>query len=298
MSKIVECVPNFSEARRPEVVAAIQHAILRVNGAKILDSSSDMDHNRTVVTIAGEPEAVEEAAFQAIAQAAALIDLDQHRGEHPRIGATDVVPFIPVEGVKMETCVAMAHRVGERVGRELNIPVYLYENAARRPDRVRLEDIRRGQYETLKTAIATDPYHTPDFGPEVLGKAGATVIGARDFLVAYNIYLNTDDVSVAEKIAKAIRHSSGGMRYLKAMGIMVDGRAQISMNFTDYRKTPLHRVTELVRREAERYGALIHHAELVGLIPRQALLDAAVWYLQLDQFEFSQVLETRLQNAP
>lgn len=292
---IIECVPNFSEGRRPEVVDAIREAIAAVEGVHILDQTSDPDHNRSVITFAGEPAGVEEAAFRMIARAAALINLDEHTGEHPRIGATDVVPFIPIEDATMKDCVAIARRVGARVGEGLGIPVYLYENAAQRPDRTRLEDIRKGQYEGLKELIASDPYRAPDYGPKALGPAGATVIGAREFLVAYNIYLTTADVSIAKKIATAIRHSSGGMRYLKALGLLVEGRAQVSMNLTDFRKTPLGRVTELVRREAARYGVGIKHAELVGLIPQQALIDAAAWYLQLDGFEAGQLLERRLQ---
>ncbi len=211
---IVECIPNFSEARRPAVVDQIRAAIAVVPGVYVLDLNSDMDHNRSVITFAGEPAAVEEAAYQAIARAADLIDLEQHTGEHPRIGATDVVPFVPIAGVKMEDCVAMARRLGQRVGEELGIPVYLYEAAATRPERERLEVLRRGQYEGLKTAITTDPARTPDFGPSALGPAGATVIGARAPLIAYNVYLTTADVTIAEKIARAVRHSSGGLRYV------------------------------------------------------------------------------------
>ncbi len=291
---LVECVPNFSEARRPEVVAAIAEAIRSVEGVWILDQHSDVDHNRSVITFVGSPAAVEEAAFRAIAKAAELIDLEQHTGEHPRIGATDVVPFVPIAGVTMDECVEIARRLGKRVGEELGIPVYLYERAATRPERQNLENIRRGQYEGLKQEILTNPERQPDFGPARLGSAGATVIGARPFLIAFNVYLTTDDVSIAEKISKAIRHSSGGLRYVKALGMLVDGRAQVSMNLTDYRKTPLARVVEMIRREAARYGVSIHHSELVGLIPQEALVDAAVWYLQLDQFEPRQVLESRL----
>jgi glutamate formiminotransferase/formiminotetrahydrofolate cyclodeaminase len=237
---------------------------------------------------------VEEAAFRAIAKAAELIDLNQHTGEHPRIGATDVVPFVPLSGVTMDECVQIAKRLGERVARELNIPVYLYEAAAQRPDRTNLEVIRKGQYEGLKTAIQTDPSRAPDFGPAQLGAAGATVIGARAPLVAFNVYLTSAEVSIAKAIAKAMRQSSGGFRYVKAAGFLVDGHAQVSMNLTDYRQTPLARVVEAIRREAARYGVGIHHSELVGLIPQEALIDAAVWYTQLDQFQPDQILETRL----
>jgi glutamate formiminotransferase/formiminotetrahydrofolate cyclodeaminase len=296
-SPLVECIPNFSEARRPEIIELIVQAILSVPGVQILDRHSDMDHNRTVVTYVGPPAAVEEAAFQAIACAAQKIDLEHHTGEHPRIGATDVVPFVPISDVTMQECVEMARRLGRRVGTDLKIPVYLYEEAAARPERQNLENIRRGQYEGLKEEIQTNPDRLPDFGPAELGPAGATVMGARQPLVAFNVYLTTDDVSLAQKIAKAIRNSSGGLRYVKAMGILVNGRAQVSMNLTNYRQTPVFRVVELVRREAARYGVAIHHSELVGLIPQEALVDCAVWYLQLDEFLPEQILEKRLFEA-
>ena len=297
MAKIVECVPNFSEARRPEVVAQIRSAIAAIEGVTFLDQHSDADHNRTVLTFVGEPEAVERAAFDAIKIAAQLIDLDHHTGEHPRIGATDVVPFVPISGVTLEECVAMAKRVGERVGKELNIPVYLYEAAATRPDRENLENIRRGQYEGLKAEIESNPDRQPDYGPAKLGPAGATVIGARSFLIAFNVYLNTGDVEIAKKIAKAVRHSSGGLRYVKAAGFLVEGQAQVSMNLTNYRKTPIARVVETIRREAARYGCAITKSELVGLTPQDALIDAAQWYLQLDMFESHQILENKLREA-
>ncbi len=291
---LVECIPNFSEGRRMEVVDSIEAAIASVDGVTLLDRHVDADHNRSVITFCGPPQAVAEAAYAAIARAAQLIDLEQHRGEHPRIGATDVVPFVPLEGISLEECAVLARALGERVGRELGIPIYLYEAAATRPDRVSLENLRRGDYEGLKEAIIHDPNRQPDFGPSRLGPAGATVIGARKFLIAYNIYLTTDDVEIARKIARAIRHSSGGLRYLKALGMLVEGRAQVSMNLTDYTQTPLARVVELVRREAARYGVAIHHSELVGLIPEAAIVEAAQWYLQLDQFRPDQVLELRM----
>jgi glutamate formiminotransferase/formiminotetrahydrofolate cyclodeaminase len=297
MTSLIECIPNFSEARRPEVIDQIVAAIQSVPEIKFLDRSSDLDHNRTVLTFAGPPFAVEEAAFRAIQTAAELIDLDQHSGEHPRIGATDVVPFVPLTDSSMQECVEIARRVGKRVGEELGIPVYLYEAAATRPERVNLENIRRGQYEGLKTEIETNPERKPDFGPSKLPKAGATVIGARNPLIAYNIYLTTGDVEIAKKIAKAVRHSSGGLRYVKALGLLVEGRAQVSMNLTNFHETPLARVVEFVRREAERYGVGIHHSELVGLIPQEALVDAAVWYTQLDGFDKEQILESRLYSA-
>jgi len=294
MPQLVECIPNFSEARRPEVVDQIAGAITTVQGARLLDRSSDLDHNRTVLTFAGPPAAVEEAAFQAIKTAAGLIDMNHHKGEHPRIGATDVVPFVPLSGTTMEECVAMARRLGKRVGDELQIPVYLYEAAATRPERANLENVRRGQFEGLKAEIETSSERLPDFGPRQLGPAGATVIGARNPLIAFNVYLSTAEVEVAKKIARAIRHSSGGLRYVKALGLLVEGRAQVSINLVNYRESPVARVVELIRREAGRYGVAIHHTELVGLIPQEALVDAAVWYTQLDGFSPEQVLETRL----
>ncbi len=295
---LVECIPNFSEGRRPEVVRQILKALTSVDGVVLLDHHSDPDHNRTVVTFVGPPAAVEEAAFRGIAKAAELIDLNHHTGEHPRIGATDVVPFVPIRDVTMTECIEIARRLGKRVGEELGIPVYLYEKAATRPERENLENIRRGQYEALKEEIGVNPARDPDFGPKRVGPAGATVIGARDPLIAYNVYLTTDDVSIAKKIARAVRHSSGGLRYVKALGLLVEGRAQVSMNLTNYRKTPIARVVELIRREAARYGVAVHHSELVGLAPEEALVEAARWYLQLDQFDpDEQILERRLYAA-
>lgn len=294
MPQLVECIPNFSEARRPEIVDQIVAAITSVEGARLLDRSSDLDHNRTVVTYAGPPEAVEEAAFRAIQTASELIDLNKHTGEHPRMGATDVVPFVPISGVSMDECVQMAKRLGERVGRELQIPVYLYEQAASRPERTNLENVRKGQYEGIKSEIESNPDRKPDYGPAKMGPAGATVIGARSPLIAFNVYLTTDQVDIAKKIAKAVRQSSGGFRYVKGLGLLVNGRAQVSMNLTNFRETPIARVVEFIRRDAERYGVGIHHCELVGLIPQEALTDAAVWYTQLDAFSPEQILESRL----
>ena len=292
--QIVECVANYSEARNPDVIQEIIASIKSVSNVYLLDCHSDADHNRTVLTFAGPPNDIETAAFRSIKKASELINLDHHTGTHPRIGAADVVPFVPISGVKMDTCVAIARRLGQRVGLELRIPVYLYEKAAQTPERQNLENIRRGEYEYLKKAIATDPDRKPDFGPEQIGPAGATVIGARDPLIAYNIYLTTDDLSVAKNIARAVRHSSGGLRYVKALGMIVNGRAQVSMNITNYHFTPVARVVAMVRNEAHRYGVEIHHCELVGLIPQEALVDAAVWHLQLDQFSKEQILENRI----
>lgn len=292
--KIVECIPNFSEARRPEVVDSIIAAVGGVNGVRILDRHSDVDHNRTVLTFVGTPEAVEEAAYLGIAKAAELIDLNQHQGEHPRLGAADVVPFVPIAGVTMQECVEMARRLGKRVAETLDIPVYFYEDAAIRQDRVNLEDIRRGEFEGIKETIATDPYRKPDLGPKRLGPAGAIVIGARQPLIAYNIFLNTPDVSIAQKIARRVRNSSGGFHFVKGMGVLVEGLAQVSMNLTNYHRSPMAQVTEFVSREAQRYGVGIHHSEIVGLVPSQAMVNAARYYMQMDGFENEQLLENRL----
>jgi glutamate formiminotransferase/formiminotetrahydrofolate cyclodeaminase len=294
LKPLVECVPNFSEGRDQEKIDAIVETMRAVEGVSILDVESDPDHNRSVVTMVGGPTAVKEAAFQGIAKAAELIDMDEHAGEHPRLGATDVVPFVPISGVLTQECVALAHELGRRVGEELGIPVYFYEEAAQRPDRVNLEDIRRGEYEALKEEIGTHPDREPDAGPAEVGKAGATVIGARQYLIAFNAYLDTDDVGIANQIARAVRNSSGGYRYVKAMGILVAGQAQVSMNLTHYRKTPMHRVLETIRREAARYGTRVTHTELVGLVPEEALIDAAQWHLQLDIFDPDQILEHQL----
>jgi glutamate formiminotransferase/formiminotetrahydrofolate cyclodeaminase len=296
-NQLVECIPNFSEGRRQEVVDAIHHAIQAVPNIHVLDQHSDHDHNRTVITFVGPAKAVADAAFAGMAKAAELIDLDHHQGEHPRIGATDVVPFVPISGITQDDCIALARSVAERAADELGLPIYLYEAAATRPDRVNLENIRRGEYEGLIDAIQTDAERAPDFGPAELGPAGATVIGVRAPLIAYNVYLSTEDVGIAKKIARAIRHSSGGLRFVKSIGLLVDGRAQVSMNLTDFTKTPIARVVETIRREAERYGVGIHHSELVGLAPQASLIDAARWYLQMDQFEPDQILETRLFDA-
>jgi glutamate formiminotransferase / formiminotetrahydrofolate cyclodeaminase len=296
-SPLVECIPNFSEARRPEVVEAIARALTSVPGVTLLDRHSDSDHNRTVLTFLGTPAAVEEAAFRAIQKAAELINLDEHTGTHPRIGATDVVPFVPISGIGREECVVLARHLGERVGRELSIPVYLYEEAATRPERVNLENIRRGQYEALKAEMGTNPERDPDFGPKRVGPAGATVIGARHPLIAYNVYLDTDDVSIAKAIAKKIRQSSGGLPCVKALGMLVEGRAQVSMNLTNYRQTSVRHVVEEIRKEAKKHKVKIHHSELVGLIPQEALVGAAVEELQLEDFQPDQILENHLSGA-
>jgi len=297
VKQIVECIPNFSEGRRQPVIDAIVGSIGAVPGIRVLDVQSDIDHNRTVVTFVGEPQSVAEGAFQGISTAAQLIDLNHHQGEHPRIGATDVVPLVPLSGATMEECVALARQIGNRVALELDIPVYLYEEAATRPDRRNLAEVRRGEFEGLKEEILTNPDRAPDFGPARLGPAGATVIGARQFLIAYNVFLSTDDVDIARQIARAVRQSSGGLQHVKALGLAVEGRAQVSMNLTDFKRTPVHRVVELIRREASRYGVAVERSELIGLIPEQALIDAAQWYLQLDGFSPDQVLEIRLSEG-
>ncbi len=296
MQKIVECVPNFSNGRDPEIYNGIADAIRGVRGVQVLDVSADPDHNRSVITFVGSPAAVEEAAFQAIKLAAQLIDLDVHEGEHPRIGATDVVPFIPVKSASTEECVAIAQRLGARVGKELGVAVYLYGHAAARPEREKLSAIRKGEYELWKEEVATNPARRPDFGPAEARPWGATVIGARPFLIAYNIYLNSDNVEFAEQIARDVRFIGGGLRFVQAKGFLVDGQAQVSMNLTNFAKTPIHRVQEMVRREAARYGLSITKAELIGMIPQTALLDAAKYYLQLNEMEDGQVLELRLQE--
>lgn len=294
MKRIVECVPNFSEGRDPEVIRRIVDRMRQVSGVRVLDVESDPDHNRSVVTLVGSPEGVERAAFEGIAAAASLIDMRKHKGAHPRMGATDVVPFVPVRGITMEECVAMARRLGERVGRELRIPVYLYEAAATRPDRQNLADVRRGEYEGLSEEIRTNPDRAPDFGPAEMGPAGATAIGARPFLIAFNVNLNTSDLKIAKAIAKAVRHSSGGFRHCKALGVPAGSVVQVTMNMTDYRQTPLHRVVETIRSEASRYGVAVVESEIVGLTPVEALLDAAKWYLSLHRFSDEQILENRL----
>jgi len=291
--KIFECIINFSEGRDQRVIDAI---LGELKSVQVLDQHSDVDHNRTVITILGIPESIEDAVFQAIKKAAELIDMNTHTGEHPRIGATDVVPFVPIQNMTIKECVAMAERLGKRVGNELNIPVSLYEDAARLPYRKNLEKVRKGQFEGLKEEITHDPDRKPDFGPSELGSAGATVIGARVPLIAFNVYLASEDVAVAKKIARTVRDSSGGLRFVKAMGVLVDGRAQVSMNLTNFNKTAIHRVVEMIRREAASFGIAVHHSELVGLIPQKALIDSAIWYLQLDQFSDEHILENKLSS--
>lgn len=298
--RLVECVPNFSEGRDAARVEEIAAAIASVPGVVILDREMDADHNRSVLTFAGPPDAVLEAAFRGVERAVALIDLNRHQGVHPRIGAADVVPFVPIEGVTLEDCVRLAERLGEAVWQRLRVPVYFYEAAARRPERVNLENIRRGQFEGLRDEVQTNPDRAPDLGePRLHPTAGATVIGARKFLIAYNINLGTADVEIARKIARAIRFSSGGFRYVKAMGVPLASRnlAQVSMNLTDFEQTPVHRVFEAVRTEAARYGVDIVGSEIVGLVPRRAVEMAAEFYLRCENFSSDVVLENRLAAA-
>jgi glutamate formiminotransferase len=294
---MIECIPNVSEGRRQEVIDAIAATIAGVPGVAVLDTSADADHNRSVITFAGPAESVAEAAFQAVRRAAELIDMNEHRGEHPRVGATDVLPFVPLRGATLDECVALARAVGQRIGEQLGIPVYLYEAAATRHERAALPNLRRGEYEGLRDAIASDPQRAPDFGPARLGPAGATIVGARQPLIAYNVYLNTSDVRIAKRIAKAVRGSSGGLRGVRGLGLLVDGRAQVSMNLIDYTTTPIHRAVEMIAREAAVYGAQVVESELVGLIPEDALIDAARFYLRLHDMRDDQVLERRLAQA-
>jgi len=297
--KLIECVPNFSEGRRPEVVQAIRDAIAAVETATVLDVSSDASHNRTVVTFVVSAERAVEAAFAGIREARDRIDLTKHQGEHPRVGATDVVPFVPLEGATMEDCVALARELGERVGRELEIPVYLYERAATRPERENLADVRRGEFEGLRDELGTNPARDPDFGPrKIHATAGATVIGARPFLVAYNVYLGgKENLQVAKDVAKAVRGSSGGLRYVKGLGLEVDGQAQVSMNLVDTEKTPLHRAFDVVKMEAAAYGVSPTWSEIVGLVPERVLFDAAARHVQLRNFSPEMVLEHKVRKA-
>ena len=298
MSKLVECVPNFSEGRRPEVIEAIAEEVRQVANVKLLDVKADPSHNRVVVTFVGEPQAVKQAAFNCCKRAAELIDMEKHHGEHPRIGATDVIPFIPVKNVSMEECAQLADELAQEIAAKLNIPVYLYEEAAKIPGRKALPDIRKGQYEGLKTEISK-PERRPDYGPSQLHPtAGATVVGARQFLIAYNINLDTSDVNIAKKIANSIREAKGGYKYVRAMGVTVQigdrDIAQVTINMVNYQGTPLFRVFETVKSEAARYGVNVLGSEIIGLTPMQALLDAAEFYLRLDGFDRKQVLEDNL----
>src|SRR5579863_2985550 len=300
MKRLIECVPNFSEGRDPTKVDAIVSAMSSVSGVYVLDREMDADHNRCVITLAGEPDSVAEAALRGVGKAMELIDLTKHTGAHPRVGATDVVPFIPIEGVTLDDCVALAKRTGHEIWARYRIPVFFYEAAAQRPDRVNLENIRRGQFEGLHQEMKHNHDRQPDVGePKLHPTAGVTVVGARKFLIAYNVNLNTSEIGVANKIAKAIRFSSGGLRYVKSMGVELKARnlAQVSINLTDFEQTPMHRVYEMVKREAARYGAIPVGSEIVGLVPKKAVEMAADFFLQLENFSPSQVFENKLEAA-
>ena len=300
MKRLIECVPNFSEGRDPAKVDAIVSAMSAVPGVYVLDREMDADHHRCVVTLAGEPEAVAEAALRGVGKAVELIDLNVHTGAHPRVGAADVIPFIPIHGVTIEDCVALARRVGKEIWARYRIPVFFYEAAATRPDRTNLENVRRGQFEGLRDELKRNHDRQPDIGePKLHPTAGVTVVGARKFLIAYNVNLNTSDVGIANKIAKAIRFSSGGLRYVKSMGVELKARnlAQVSINLTDFEQTPMHRVYEMVKREAARYGAIPVGSEIVGLIPKKAIEMAADYFLQVENFSPEQIFENKLESA-
>jgi glutamate formiminotransferase len=297
ISNLVECVPNFSEGRKTETVEQLARVIASVPTACVLDTHIDPDHNRSVITFVAAPESIVEAAVRAVAAAAELIDMREHRGVHPRLGATDVLPFIPISGVTLEDCAALAHAAGERIARELSIPVFYYERAARRPDRVNLEDVRRGALELLREQIAVDPIRAPDAGPLVVHEtAGAIAVGARPFLIAFNVNLATRDVLIARKIARAVRARHGGLPFVKALGFELStrGLVQVSMNIVNYEVTGVTQAYEAVSREAERVGVEIVSAELVGLIPEKALDRNAEYFRKLENFSEDKVLEHRL----
>ncbi len=296
MAKIIQCVPNFSEGRDQGKLDEILNEIRSVEGVKLLDYSMDKDHNRSVVTFIGSPEGVVEAAFKATQKAAEVIDMTNHQGEHPRMGATDVIPLIPISDVTMDECVELSKKLGARIGNELGISVYLYEKSASAPHRENLADVRKGQYEGMKEKLKMEGW-TPDFGPTELNeKAGVTAVGARMPLVAYNINLGTNNLDIAKKIAKAIRAKTGGFTYCKALGIEIKERdiVQVSINMVDYTKTPLFRVFDTVEREARRYGVNVIGSEIIGLVPMEALVDVADYYLRLEGFDKSQILEKRM----
>ncbi len=296
MKRIIECVPNFSEGIKGEIIEGIVEPIRAIPNVRILDVKSDKDHNRTVLTIAGNEEGLKQAIHALFENAIKHIDLRKHKGEHPRMGAIDVVPFIPVREITMEECIEFSKKIAEHIAITFQVPVYLYEKSASRSDRQNLASIRKGEFEGFFEKIKL-PEWKPDYGPlEVHPSAGVVAIGAREFLVAYNINLGTDNLKIASKIARAIRHSSGGLRYVKAMGVMLEERkiAQVSMNLTDFRKTPIFRVFEMVKTEASRYGVNVLGSEIVGLVPNDALLDVAEYYLRIEDFKYSAVLENRL----
>ncbi|MGQ9587465.1 MAG: glutamate formimidoyltransferase [Thermoplasmata archaeon] len=297
MPVVVECVPNFSEGRRKEVVDRIVYSIRSVPGVKVLDVEMDQDHNRSVVTFTGGKDTVQEAAFRGARAASELIDLTKHSGQHPRMGALDVLPFVPISGVTLEDCVEIANKIGRRIAKELKIPVYLYEAAAKRPERVNLENVRRGQFEGLKEAIVADESRYPDYGPRMLHPtAGAVAVGARMPLIAFNVNLRSTDVQIAKDIARRVRASSGGFPKVKALGFALHARGmvQVSMNLTDYTVTPISKVFDSVVKEAEARGVEIAESEIIGLIPLDAVCDIAARHLKISNFTSNQVLERRI----
>ena len=296
MARLLQCVPNFSNGRDKELIEKIVDEVRKEENVKLLDYSSDKDHNRTVVTFIGEPENVLEAAFNACKKASELIDMTKHTGEHPRMGATDVIPLIPISDVTEEEAIEMSKKLGERIGKELNISIFLYEKSASAAHRQNLADVRRGQYEGMAEKLKEDMWQ-PDFGANELNvKSGVTAVGVRMPLVAFNVNLDTDDLSIAKKIAKAIRGSSGGYRHCKALGIEITERniVQVSINMVDYTRTPLYRVFDTIEREANRYGVNVIGSEIIGLVPMAALIDCADYYLKIEDFSHSQILEKRI----
>ena len=293
METLIEAVPNFSEGKNKETINAILESITSISDITLLNYSSDIDHNRSVVTFTGPPEKVTEAAFQATKTAAKLIDLNKHKGVHPRIGATDVIPLIPLKGISFEECIKYAKELGERIGEELKIPVYLYGKAAQKEERKNLANIRNGGYENLKKEIEEDPGKAPDFGPKFLGPAGATVVGVRNILIAFNVNLKTDDVSIAKKIAQTIRFSNNGLKYIKALGLKLENTnfVQVSMNLTNYKETPPQTVFNLIKKEVEKYGVEILESELIGLIPEDALQGTTPEELKIKNFNQSKILK-------
>jgi glutamate formiminotransferase len=299
MTRIVECVPNFSEGRRKEIVDAIADSARAVDGVRVLDVEMDASHNRAVLTFVGEPENVKDAAFACASKAVELIDLNKHEGEHPRVGAVDVIPFIPISGVEMRECVELARSLGREIAEKLNVPVYLYEEAATRPERKNLAKVRKGQFEGLREEIKTNPDRAPDFGlSELHPTAGAVVVGARQPLIAYNINLGTPHISIAKAIAKLVREKDGGLKHVKALGFETDKPdvMQVSMNLVNYRETPIHVVFDAVRSHADKYGVPVIGSEVIGLVPEDALIDCAEHYLNILDFSKSQILEYKLRE--
>ena len=298
MKKLVECIPNFSEGRDKKKINKICRAITSVKGILLLDVESDPAHNRSVITFAGEPNVVLKAAFQATKTAAQIIDLNHHKGEHPRMGATDVIPLVPISGITMKKCVKLAQKLGEKIGEKLKIPVYLYEKSAKREDRKNLANIRKGEYEGLKKEIGKIADRNPDFGPKHMGKAGATVVGAREPLIAYNVNLDTQNIKIAKAIAKKIREKDGGFKNVKALGFELKDRGitQVSMNLTNYKITPPHIVFDAIKKEAKKYGVEVLESEIIGLIPQKALIKEAKHHLKIKKFRNDQVLENILKK--